>query len=70
MKYALHPGWIISKKDGDRHYISAGALIRLYKVKPTDCWIWSKEFNHVSIGPSRPHFDKHLFPREDGNYTL
>lgn len=63
MKYALHPGYIVSRKDGDRHYISSGALIRLYKVKPTDCWIWSEGLTHID-------FDKHLFPREDGNYTL
>lgn len=34
MRYVLHPGPIISKNDGDLHYINAPRLARLYGLRP------------------------------------
>jgi len=65
--YVLSAGEI-KAKDGDRHYISAGQLQRLYGVNPADCIdhpIGSKARGWVP--PSDAIF---LYPRNDGNYKL
>jgi hypothetical protein len=36
-KYAIWPGWVGSKNDKDKHYISAGQLMKLYRVDPREC---------------------------------
>ena len=36
-KYLLRPGYVVSKNDGDLHYINYITLIRLYKVDPMEC---------------------------------
>ncbi len=36
-KYLLHPGYVVSKTDGDRHYITSQMLMKLYNVPPKDC---------------------------------
>lgn len=36
-KYMLHPGWIISASDRQRHWVSARNLMSLYKVAAKDC---------------------------------
>lgn len=64
-KYLLLPGYVTSKNDGQRHFISGSALARLYNVDPRDCVLdmgrgelsWYKDL-------------KVLEPRYDGNYTL
>ncbi len=33
----IHPGYVISKNDGQRHYVGYHALIRLYKLDPATC---------------------------------
>jgi len=42
-KYAICPGYVRSETDGQLHYIDAVALMRLYKVAPTDCVIISSK---------------------------
>lgn len=65
--YAVHPGNVSSRNDGDRHYIGFDELIRLYGVSYKDCVLWD-------IGRPETFFQRrwedyvHLFPREDGNY--
>lgn len=66
MRYVLHPGYVTSKNDGDEHWISAGNLARLYRVKPTDCIVVDgRTRGHVSLPD-----DVHLYPRYDGDYKL
>jgi len=63
IKYALHPGEIKSKIDGDIYYISSGQLIRLYQVKPNECILWEnaeKEYKEYI----------HLYPSYEGNYNI
>ena len=61
-KYALHPGYVISRNDGDEHYIGEWQLQRLYGVQPNEC---------VLVGPGVAGEGLiHLRPRYDGNYTL
>lgn len=65
VKYVLHPGFVYSKTDGDRHYISADKLIRLYKVRPNNC-VLHREHSHFEGMKGMIH----LFPRYDGNYEV
>ncbi len=37
IKYVIAPGYVRSTFDGDRHYIGAMQLIRLYRVSPEEC---------------------------------
>lgn len=60
IKYVLHPGWVTSKVDGDRHFIGVGKLVHLYGVDPAEC----------TLDPFLMGGVIHLFPRRDGNYRL
>lgn len=66
-KYMLHPGWVISITDGDRHYISAQQLCSLYEVSLSECVIYKGD-----IGYSMTDWKKfiHLRPRSNGKYNL
>lgn len=61
-KYCLHPGYVISKNDGEKHYITYQQLVGLYKLDPKECVEW---FDYIF--DSYEDF-KHLGPRHDGNY--
>lgn len=37
-KYVVWPGDVISKNDGDRHFISFPKLCELYGVNPEECY--------------------------------
>lgn len=68
-KYALYPGFVTSKTDGETHFISSLELARLYRVKISEC---------ITVSENRPDLSRgidltgciHLYPREDGNYCL
>lgn len=65
-RYIVHPGKVVSMKDGDIHNVSAQRLMQLYRVNPRDCItadqaLHGYEYNGREI---------HLFPRYDGNYKL
>ena len=74
-RYLVMPGYVTSRTDGDRHYISAIQLIQLYGVDHNDCeW-------HDGPKPWWPHsfykrMEEHinemilLVPRYDGNYKV
>jgi hypothetical protein len=63
-KYLVKPGYERSKNDGDKHWISADTLIRLYGVNPKECI--RSQFN----GEQDPQDLIVLRPRYDGNYEL
>jgi hypothetical protein len=67
MKYLVCPGIVISKSDGDKHYISASDLIRLYKVNPLECKIVNSRESSAGLDWSKYII---LRPRTDGNYDL
>jgi len=62
MRNIIHPGWIISQSDGDRHYIGFVQLVRLYKLDPRTCYLVDGTYGERED-------DKHFYPREDGNYA-
>ena len=62
-RYILHPGWVTSQNDGDRHYITAVRLLGLYGVHPALCRIYDPKVKDKEG-------EVHLYPRYDGNYSL
>ena len=65
--YAIHPGYIISQYDGDRHYVPFTDLAGLYGLDPKDCILW--DINRVeTYAGRRPEDYIHLYPRADGRY--
>jgi hypothetical protein len=76
-KYALHPGPVTSKSDGDRHFIDARTLARLYRVSPCDCVLVPWEAPRPGLERERELLLEriermglvHLYPSHSGNYT-
>lgn len=74
LKYAVHPGMVRSKTDGQRHFIPSIALMKLYGVRPEECLIVSR------ADPDKVYLDNEekarkmglirLHPRYDWDYTL
>jgi hypothetical protein len=68
-RYVVHPGMVMSRNDGDWHFISADKLMRLYKVDPRICGIEDEARPETMVG--HDWFDRiHLYPRRDGDYRL
>jgi hypothetical protein len=66
-KIALHPGWIISETDGDRHYIGVSQLARLYRLGLGEYVVWDDERPQTYLGRNPEHY-KHLYPKLNGDY--
>ena len=45
-KYAVHPGPVRSKEDGDWHFVGFLRLCQLYQVNPNECLDVS---NHIQL---------------------
>jgi len=73
-KYVCVGGYVVSKSDGDRHYINADKLMRLYGLSPSNCdrveekdeFLYWRQFN-PDCAYGRPI---KLSPRYDGRYDL
>lgn len=66
--YVLHPGYITSERDGDRHFIDALTLAKLYGVPLRQCLIYDiRRPEKIKGFVDNPNF-KHLYPRYNGNY--
>ena len=37
-KYAVHPGFVFSRNDGQRHYVDFVTLCRLYGIQPEEAY--------------------------------
>jgi hypothetical protein len=68
LKFLICPGWVTSKNDGDRHYITAHQLMRLYMVRPEQCLIQGeaaelhiigRRFDTLKLIPLRPSYHGH-----------
>ena len=69
IKYVVCPDFVISQTDGDRHWISASALIRLHGLNPKECLIVDKNRPETYLG--REHLIVELpnfYPRYGGEY--
>ena len=67
--YALHPGYIYSRKDGQRHFVSMSQLVDLYQLRIDEVTMWDSEKPESFLAKKWGDYI-HLFPREDGNYKL
>lgn len=67
-KYVLHPGHVISKNDGQSHFVSAARLADLYGVSLRDC-INADAPEYLAVQHSSASFT-HLYPRRDGDYRV
>lgn len=64
-KYAIHPGWVASKNDGQSHFINAYRLAGLYHLDNDEYIIWDQ------FAPQRGFEWKdyiHLYPDYQGRY--
>jgi len=74
MRVFLHPGEVVSKSDGDVHFISAPQLAQLYHVLPTDEVHVVTENNNKIIEMLERFAAQealewlHLYPSYEGNY--
>jgi hypothetical protein len=59
------PGYVTSKSDGDRHWVTGAELIRLYRLNPRTTYIWLDESTTAGVPPEQIHW---FYPRYDGNY--
>lgn len=68
------PGYVISRSDGQRHYVSADALRRLYGVLKGECVIFPQDNDTEADIRRRIWIDPpgaiQLGPRYDGDYRL
>jgi hypothetical protein len=63
-KYLVRPGHVTSFEDGDRHWISAPALIRLYNVDPHECVIDGQDMASPRLrGYNQGFLDSSMGPR-------
>lgn len=69
IRFLVRPGWVTSRTDGQRHWITADKLMRLYLLRREECIV---EGEPSKLHTTGPRFDtRHLIqitPRYDGNY--
>lgn len=63
-RFAIHPGPVVSRNDGQTHHIGFAQLLALYHVPPQMCVdaTQAQALAHTGL--------VHLEPRNDGNYVL
>jgi hypothetical protein len=59
----IHPGHVVSKNDGDIHFIGYDLLIRLYKLNPRFCEKYDPHIKYSIVA-------RHYYPRYDGDYSI
>jgi hypothetical protein len=74
-KYLVIPDYIISKNDGQRHYISCNKLVQLYGVDEGECvFVESSSTGKMtdSIEYNKKRYGNliELKPKHSGNYIL
>lgn len=67
-KYLVIPGTVVSKNDGQKHFINSKDLCHLYGVDPKECYFASSEQLGHTMG--LPDGLIILTPKYDGNYAL
>ncbi len=69
IKYIVRPGYVTSRTDGSRHYISASRLMRLHGVHIRECIIVRGPEDHYKLRGIKKDLIN-LFPRADGKYKV
>jgi len=68
--YVLHPGWVRSKNDSQRHYISARHLAECYQIPLVECEIVYDDLPDARYRNEQFNGLTHLYPRFDGDYSM
>ena len=68
-KYIIRPGYVVSRYDGQEHYISASALMNLYGVRISECVIIRSSQDYYKLRGFKRELIN-LAPRTDGIYDL
>jgi hypothetical protein len=67
--YVLHPGIVISRADGERHYVTAKALIELYGLDSRRHTYMDRDAFHQFARNCRSEKKIiHLYPLANGDY--
>lgn len=72
-RYALYPGPVTSRTDGQRHHVGADRLAHLYGVDLRDCLVVTDlDLSHPAMRGHCAHAATlvALRPRYDGDYSL
>lgn len=69
MRYVLFPGYVTSRSDGQRHFISGKKLAGLYGVEYRKCLVIQTYHSHRHYGVGLDD-DVRLFPQSSGDYSL
>lgn len=74
LKYAIHPNFVVSKTDGDFHYIPANRLAYLYGLRTEQYMVINDSDDRHEYAEAMRRAEElnliHLSPRFDGNYQL
>lgn len=72
IKYAICTGYIISKSDGDMHWLDASQLIKLYGIRREECIIIEEGDKNSERGYTSEFLDSltYLRPRYNGDYLI
>jgi len=70
IKYALYPGRVVSRNDGQIHYIDACRLAHLYGVNMRECVIVTEDDARRGRFDRDIHRLEALRPKCNGNYHL
>lgn len=71
--FVIHPGFVTSQNDGQRHYITADELARLYGLQPGTWVVYQppRAFDRAASWRRNPYEGlKAIFPRNDGKYPI
>jgi hypothetical protein len=70
IRYALHPGYMYSRYDGDRHFITSEQLMYLYRLKFDECLTIGADWDKGSRYYRGHDLWKlaHVYPRYNGDY--
>ena len=73
-KYILIGGQMMSKSDGDIHYVSATKLCKLYRLNLEECYFYEDDNPSYKreirgLRHNNPEL-KILFPRYNGDYEI
>ena len=64
-RYALHPGWMKSSYDFQRHYVGYKQLIKIHGLNPAECFDATREIETIGLDW---RCIAHFFPLVHGRY--
>lgn len=71
LKYAVFPGLVRSKSDGQLHQITTSQLVALYGLKSEEYIAVERDQSYArQLQKALDLGLRHLYPRYSGNYTL